>query len=884
MRYYDTTYINQQSKDMYNINLDDLYKEKELKIIKSINATVYPIEKISSKGIYSGGVCAENGEYISLSGWYRNNEMTQPMSNIDKLQEDIENSELKIIYCGVYIDQFGHFLLESTSRLWYYLSLSEEQKLQYKCAFLCYSVEPNGAMQEFLELCGLNKNNTIYIKRATKFKEVIIPEISTILGRYYTKEFMHPFQYVSKQIEDGNIRNIYLTRTQFAKNKNTYGEEYIETVFRKNKYKIISPEQLTLKEQISLVKGAQNIAMLNGSACHLLLFAKSNINSIIINRFSVINKAQTIVDSATKIKTTYIDAYWTFLPVTHGNGPFGVFVSDNLLKYLKVHNMRDDFIAKINKKDVENFLHQWNNKYIDGPFFQTINNKIFYQDISNQIENIIFDYTKNNILSIIVQRITNISKTIIYIFKRKFLRESNISLIKKSKYFDKKWYKETYKSKMKFSAAEDYLERGWKEGCNPSQNFDGNLYIQKNIDVKRENICPLLHYEKYGKFENRNMQDIIKKEEKRQNLNILTPPTKEKIVACGAMKSQNIPISELKTTIGQMKVGLNTGNMIIGEYARKNIKYIIDECNFPWSIPCPAAEFNEKYTHLVIFAANWLSHYMKADFSAINKWLKEIKIPVTLIGLGCQYSLNNANYKEYVETLPPTLVEMMHIISSKSHSISVRGKMTADLLNTMGIDNVNITGCPTWFLNGNNQKNITLKEYHSNFKIAFHADRDYVEAYNKFYTMAKECADSKFILQSEFDLLDLSANDTEILKKYAITEDWARNDFVKAFTQVKEWEKFIKTRDFVFGMRIHGTILSLKNNIPALLVVHDARTKEFAELLKIPNISINEILNNKHSIQDLYASCDYTEMNKEYKKLLKNYKKFLTDNKIPNIL
>ena len=114
-----------------------------------------------------------------------------------------------------------------------------------------------------------------------------------------------------------------------------------------------------------------------------------------------------------------------------------------------------------------------------------------------------------------------------------------------------------------------------------------------------------------------------------------------RVAFCGAMRDPKLSVQDLETDKGKNKVGMNTGNYIIGEYGRRTIRYDdCSECGLPWHVPMSAEEFNEKYDHLVIFAANWLSHYMKSDFTESIKWLENVKVPVTLVGLGAQYDLN----------------------------------------------------------------------------------------------------------------------------------------------------------------------------------------------------------------------------------------------------
>lgn len=81
-------------------------------------------------------------------------------------------------------------------------------------------------------------------------------------------------------------------------------------------------------------------------------------------------------------------------------------------------------------------------------------------------------------------------------------------LINESIYFDKSWYRKKYKN---FFSANfpviHYLINGKKQGINPSEHFLGYEYLFANPDVKKAGINPLLHFEIFGKSENR---EIIK--------------------------------------------------------------------------------------------------------------------------------------------------------------------------------------------------------------------------------------------------------------------------------------------------------------------------------------------------------------------------------------
>ena len=83
----------------------------------------------------------------------------------------------------------------------------------------------------------------------------------------------------------------------------------------------------------------------------------------------------------------------------------------------------------------------------------------------------------------------------------RFIRDYN--LIKKSNLFDIKYYLANNEdvNNAKMNPIKHYLKFGWKEGRNPSAEFDGNEYLNKRPDVRVAGICPLVHYIKFGKDE-----------------------------------------------------------------------------------------------------------------------------------------------------------------------------------------------------------------------------------------------------------------------------------------------------------------------------------------------------------------------------------------------
>lgn len=81
---------------------------------------------------------------------------------------------------------------------------------------------------------------------------------------------------------------------------------------------------------------------------------------------------------------------------------------------------------------------------------------------------------------------------------------SSFDKLQSSENFDASFYISNYNLKISEKyALLHYLDVGFKENKNPSEEFDGNRYLKDNPDVKKAGLNPLVHYELFGKKEGR---------------------------------------------------------------------------------------------------------------------------------------------------------------------------------------------------------------------------------------------------------------------------------------------------------------------------------------------------------------------------------------------
>lgn len=285
---------------------------------------------------------------------------------IDKDYKQSEYSDNIVVYGGYFYAHWGHFLMEMTGRLWYYIKNDCSKKGVKLAIAVKEGVKLTGNFKEFFELLGIKQSDIIYVEKNIKFKKVVVPENSTIITQYYTDEFMLPFYEISKKIKPyNNVNKVYFTRGSLPeKHGITIGEKNIENCFRKNGFKIFAPEKLNLYKMISLLKGAECLAGLVGTLTHNFIFANPKTKILLLNREEYLNPSQEMIRQELRQKVSYIDVFLNLLPVRPGAGPYVVGITENLAKYFKSQNMSCKAEQKKpDSKQIVEFLKCWANTY-----------------------------------------------------------------------------------------------------------------------------------------------------------------------------------------------------------------------------------------------------------------------------------------------------------------------------------------------------------------------------------------------------------------------------------------------------------------------------------------------------------------------------------------
>ncbi len=301
------------------------FRDKELSYKTYQNVYALPSKNVwqDGKKVRWGGLVEESGNYIMESGRFRNEEHTltdNTMVGGYKFNK-VFCSRVKspAIYCGEFLEHWGHFLLESTTRLWYVV---QHRQPGQKLVFVARKgLKLNGNFKNFFELLGISPKDVLLIKRPTKIDSIIVPEASSALDNYYTKEFTIPFTQLKQNVWHQETKGtplqspkrIYLSRRK-CKIRLIMGEENLENIFKQNGFTIIYPERCPLKQLVSLLQSAEYLAGISGSAMHNALFCSQNTKLIVLNRNPGFNHVQGLINQAMNLDTIFTDVHFNFLP------------------------------------------------------------------------------------------------------------------------------------------------------------------------------------------------------------------------------------------------------------------------------------------------------------------------------------------------------------------------------------------------------------------------------------------------------------------------------------------------------------------------------------------------------------------------------------------
>ena len=251
--------------------------------------------------------------------------------------------------------------------------------------------------------------------------------------------------------------------------------------------------------------------------------------------------------------------------------------------------------------------------------------------------------------------------------------------------------------------------------------------------------------------------------------------------------------------------------------------------------------------------------------------------------------------------IPEGSVRFLQLAAERSVSIGVRGEYTASYLEKMGIHNVEIIGCPSFYWHG--EQGFQLKALPpaggSGRKLSISVTRDrdmygFTENLKQVHRALLNYAiqhDGAYIVQSNFSEALMSHHQSieedmllNMLQYFQIPREQLEPFILKGveiFFNTTEWQQFLQPFDATVGSRFHGGMMALISGVPALWITHDVRTRELCNYLGVAQLHIDEIVARQLSVDAMVDAIDYTGFTEHYQRRYQTYKAFLQANHLP---
>jgi len=174
-----------------------------------------------------------------------------------------------ITYGGFLDGHYGHFLLESLSRLWWLRRAGVESILWHS-----WNPRVTAWQREIFELAGISPERFVYVSEPVRVRHITIADPGFVIGAAF-----HPIHAESLELIQFKApvagKKVWLSRAALPPGSAQIGgEAHIEESLRRQGWTIAHPEALSLSQKIELLAEAETIAGIEASAFHLLILAR----------------------------------------------------------------------------------------------------------------------------------------------------------------------------------------------------------------------------------------------------------------------------------------------------------------------------------------------------------------------------------------------------------------------------------------------------------------------------------------------------------------------------------------------------------------------------------------------------------------------------------
>lgn len=253
-----------------------------------------------------GGVYTADGEWCDVASAWRNPNYRVLLPADAPNEDEIETLRGTWLFGGMLYGHFGHFLCESTSRLWgiAHSPLPLDGVVYIPKKRLTWPRRAINPHKRFFDALGLSDFDIEISNAPLHVERLIVPPQgfgmnAMIAGAPEYRDYIH--DNLGRNIAAEGPEMLYISRSKlFVKRGSVLGEVRLEEHLAAEGYEIFHPQEHPIEVQIARYKAAREIISLDGSALHLAaFFADKN------SRFAILSRrpGELISDFKTQLET-----------------------------------------------------------------------------------------------------------------------------------------------------------------------------------------------------------------------------------------------------------------------------------------------------------------------------------------------------------------------------------------------------------------------------------------------------------------------------------------------------------------------------------------------------------------------------------------------------
>jgi acetyltransferase-like isoleucine patch superfamily enzyme/capsular polysaccharide biosynthesis protein len=230
------------------------------------------------------------------------------------------------LYGGLLNPHFGHFLVNSLSRLW---PLVSAERPAAKIVFHGLGDSQQWFnlpfCRDIFEALGLQPSDVLILEQPTMFKNITVPHTSFQEQHFIHRAYAQLGHHIGQEILKGRpIRQglpaVYLSKTRLPSGVgHVENEDIVESILREaGSIEILYPETLCLREQIALFAERPVVVGTTGSAFHTSIFYPPKAKLILLSPVSGPNTNFMMIDLANENDARYVYAPGTTLEAEDG--------------------------------------------------------------------------------------------------------------------------------------------------------------------------------------------------------------------------------------------------------------------------------------------------------------------------------------------------------------------------------------------------------------------------------------------------------------------------------------------------------------------------------------------------------------------------------------